>query len=95
VPLLILGDGLDEYLRKIDQATSRTANLALEAFYAAEEGRIIAIYTLRFILGDAGLLAEVIAEARAEARESLKRYSYAAAPEGEGYGEHPRQEVAN
>jgi hypothetical protein len=63
--------------RKIDQATSRTANLALEAFNAAEEGRILAIYTLRFILGDADLLAEVIAEARAEARESLKRYSYA------------------
>jgi hypothetical protein len=71
---------------------NRAANLALEAFYAAEECRILTIYTLRFILGDADLLAEVIAEARAEARESLKRYSYAAAPEGEEY---PRQEVPN
>jgi hypothetical protein len=80
---------------KVGKEYNRAANLALEAFNAAEEGRIIAIYTLRFILGDADLLAEVIEEARREARESLKRYSYAAAPEGEGYGEHPRQEVAN
>jgi hypothetical protein len=79
--------------RKIDQATSRTANLALEAFYAAEECRILTIYTLRFILGDADLLAEVIAEARAEARESLKRYSYASVEAPEYQQE--QREVAN
>ena len=64
--------------RKIDQATSRTANLAMEAFYAAEEGRIITIYTLRFLLGDdIDLLSEIIAEARGQTRQSLKRYAYA------------------
>jgi hypothetical protein len=84
--------------RKFDSATSRTANLALEAFYSAEEARILTIYTLRFILGDPDLLSQVVAEARSEARERLKRYSYASAeaPEGEGeYEQHPQQEVAN
>ena len=84
--------------RKIDQATSRTASLALEAFSAAEECRILTIYTLRFILGDADLLSEVIEEARREARESLKRYSYAYAEAPEYQEEakkNPQQEVPN
>lgn len=82
---------------KVGKEYNRVANLALEAFYAAEECRILTIYTLRFILGDADLLAEVIAEARAEAQESLKRYSYAyaQAPAGEEYEQQPRQEVPN
>ena len=42
---------------------NRAANIALEAFYSSEESRILTIYTLRFILGDAELLAEVIEEA--------------------------------
>jgi len=64
--------------RRIKAASTRTANLALEAFYAAEEGRIITIYTLRFLLGsDIDLLPQIINEARGQARESLKRYAYA------------------
>jgi hypothetical protein len=78
---------------KVGKEYNRAANLALEAFYGAEEGRILTIYTLRFILGDADLLAEVIAEARAEARESLKRYSYASSEAPEYQQE--QQEVAN
>jgi hypothetical protein len=83
---------------KVGKEYNRAANLALEAFNAAEEGRIITIYTLRFILGDADLLAEVIAEARVEARESLKRYSYAYAEAPEYQEEarkNPQQEVPN
>ena len=83
---------------KVGKAYNRAANLALEAFYSAEECRILTIYTLRFILGDADLLAEVVEEARREARESLKRYSYAyaQAPEGEEeYEKTPPQEGVN
>jgi hypothetical protein len=90
-----LTDALTTQARK---EYNRAANIALEAFFSSEESRILTIYTLRFILGDADLLAEVIAEARAEARESLKRYSYAyaSAPEGEGeQRQTPRQEVPN
>jgi hypothetical protein len=79
--------------RKIDQATSRTTNLALEAFYAAEEARILNIYTLRLLLGDDALLSNIVDDARSEAQNSLKRYAYAAAPAE--YEQHPRQEVPN
>ena len=84
--------------RKIDRATSRAANLALEAFDSAEEGRMLTIYLLRFIIGDDALLEKIVADVRSEARESLKRYSYAyaQAPEGEeAYGEQPREEEVN
>lgn len=47
------------------------------------------------ILGDAELLAEVIEEARIEARESLKHYAYAEASEGAAYEQNPQQEVVN
>jgi hypothetical protein len=76
----------DALTTQVHKEYNRTANIALEAFYSAEESRILTIYTLRFILGDAELLSEVIEEARGEARESLKRYSYA-------YAESPEAEV--
>jgi hypothetical protein len=70
--------------RKIDKATSRTANLSLEAFCAAEEGRILNMYTLRFLLGgDSDLLSQIVNDARAEARQSLKSYAYAEAEKEE------------
>jgi hypothetical protein len=82
--------------RKIDQATSRTANLALEAFYSAEEARMLTIYTLRLLLGDDDLLAKIVDDVRSAARESLKRYRYAEAPEPqEEYQHNRRQEVPN
>jgi hypothetical protein len=83
----------DALTTQVHKEYNRAANLALEAFYAAEEGRILTIYTLRFILGDADLLAEVIAEARVEARESLKRYSYTSVEAPEYQQE--QREVAN
>jgi hypothetical protein len=84
--------------RKIDSATSRTANLALEAFDSAEEGRMLTIYLLRFILGDDALLEKIVADVRSEAGENLKRYSYAyaEAPEAEeAYAQQPRQGEVN
>ena len=88
----------DQIHRDIQSFSNRNANLTLEAFYSSEECRILTIYTLRFILGDADLLAEVVEESRREARESLKRYSYAysQAPEAEAtYREQPREEEVN
>jgi hypothetical protein len=83
--------------RKIDQATSRTANLALEAFFSAEQSRILHIYTLRLLLGsDIDILPQIIRDSEEQARLNMKRYSYAEAPEQqEEYVKHPQQEVPN
>jgi hypothetical protein len=83
--------------RKIDQATSRTANLALEAFFSAEQSRILHIYTLRLLLGsDIDILPQIIGDSEEQARLNMKRYSYAEAPEQqEEYVKHPQQEVPN
>jgi hypothetical protein len=84
--------------KDIQRFSNRTANLALEAFYSAEEGRMLTIYLLRFILGDDALLEKIVADVRSEARESLKRYSYAyaqASEAEEAYARKPRQEVPN
>ena len=62
--------------RKIQSYSNRTANLAREAFYSAEEGRIISIYILRFMLGeDIEILPEIIKQAQEQAREHLKGYT--------------------
>jgi hypothetical protein len=83
--------------RKIDQATSRTANLALEAFFYAEQSRILHIYTLRLLLGsDIDILPQIIRDSEEQARLNMKRYSYAEAPEQQAeYVKHPQQEVPN
>jgi hypothetical protein len=78
--------------RKIDQATARTAHLALDAFSAAEEARILTLYILRFLLGEEDLLAKIVEDARTEAQASLKGYAYQEAAEDE---QQPRQEVVN
>ena len=88
----------DQIHKDIQRFSNRTANLALEAFNSAEEGRMLTIYLLRFILGDDTLLEKIVADVRSEAGESLKRYSYAyaEAPEGEeAYAQQPRQEEVN
>jgi hypothetical protein len=91
-----LTDALTGEVRK---EHNRAANIALEALSSSEESRILTIYTLRLILGDAQLLSEVIEEARRESRESLKRYAYAEAPEYQQeeykYKQQPQQEVPN
>ena len=79
---------------KVGKEYTRAANLALEAFLAAEEARILNIYTLRFILGDETLLSQIVEDARAEAGSSLKGYAYTQAPAYQEE-ERPRQEVPN
>src|ERR671910_2362912 len=38
--------------KQMQKQNNRAANLALEAFYSAEHGRILIIYVLRFLLGE-------------------------------------------
>jgi hypothetical protein len=62
--------------RKIQSHTNRCANLALEAFYSAEQGRIVSIYILRFLLGeDIEILPQIIKDSQEQARENMKRYA--------------------
>ena len=82
--------------RKIDQATSRTANLALEAFFSAEQSRILNIYTLRLLLGsDIDILPQMITESEEQARLNMKRSAYTHEPQGAEEYEQHHKEVAN
>jgi hypothetical protein len=70
--------------RRIDQATARTATLALEAFFSAEQARILNIYTLRLLLGsDIDILPQMIQESEEQARLNMKRSAYTREPEEE------------
>jgi hypothetical protein len=60
--------------KQMQKENNRAANLALEAFYSAEQARILNIYTLRFLLGsDIEILPQIIAESQEQARENMKR----------------------
>jgi hypothetical protein len=60
--------------KQMQKENNRAANLALEAFYSAEQARILNIYTLRFLLGsDIEILPQIIAESQKQARENMKR----------------------
>ena len=61
--------------RKIDSYSNRIANLAREAFYSAEEGRVICLYILRFLLGeDTQILQEIIKQSQEQARDHLRGF---------------------
>src|SRR5437016_1205468 len=60
--------------KQMQKENNRAANLAFEAFYSAEQARILTIYTLRFLLGsDIEILPQIIAESQDQARENMKR----------------------
>src|SRR5207248_10978993 len=60
--------------KQMQKENNRAANLALEAFFSAEQARILTIYTLRFLLGsDIEILPQIIAESQQQARENMKR----------------------
>ena len=63
---LALSRGLQAY-------SNRTANLAVNAFYSAEETRILVIQLLSYLLGDqTDILPGLIAQAQKEAHKNLK-----------------------
>lgn len=54
------------------QENSRAGNLALEAFYSAEEARILIVYVIRLFLGsDIDILPQIIKDAQDQARENV------------------------
>lgn len=60
--------------RKIQSYSDRTANLALKAFYSAEQARILCTHILGLLLHDIEALPGYIADAQKEAWENMKRY---------------------
>ena len=72
----MLGPVIETTINKnLRAATDRTANLSLQAFYAAEQARILNIHILRFLLGDAiDELPLIIEESQKQAWKSLKRH---------------------
>ena len=66
----------DAITKQLQKENNRAANLALEAFYSAEEGRILTIYILRFLLGsDIEILPQIIKESQEQAWENMKGYA--------------------
>jgi hypothetical protein len=64
----------DAVTKQMQKENNRAGNLALEAFYSAEEGRILNVYLLRFLLGeDISLLPQIIKDCQEQARENVSR----------------------
>jgi hypothetical protein len=56
----------------IHSEAGRSANLALEAFYSAEEARLLTVYLIRLFLGsDIDILPQIIKDAQDQARENV------------------------
>jgi hypothetical protein len=54
---------------------NRAANFALESFRSSEEGRVISLYVLRFLLGeDIGIMPEIIKQSQDQTRDYIKQF---------------------
>ena len=60
--------------RKLQSYSDRNANLALKAFYSAEQARILCIHILSLLIHDIEALPGYIVDAQKEAWENMKRY---------------------
>jgi hypothetical protein len=61
--------------KEIQGFASRSVNLAAQAFYAAEQGRILAITVLSLLLGSqADALPGIITDSQKQAHENIKRH---------------------
>lgn len=64
----------DAVTKQMQKENNRAGNLALEAFYSAEEARILNIYLIRLVLGtDTDVLPEIIKDSQDQARENVSR----------------------
>jgi hypothetical protein len=62
----------DAVTKQMRQENNRAGNLALEAFYSAEEARILIVYVIRLFLGsDIDILPQIIKDAQDQARENV------------------------
>ena len=60
-----LKEALTEQMRQERKENNRAGNLALEAFYSAEEARLLTVYLIRLILGsDIDVLPQIIKDAQ-------------------------------
>jgi hypothetical protein len=57
---------------QMQKENNRAGNLALEAFYSAEESRVLVVYLIRLFLGsDIDVLPQIIKDAQDQARENV------------------------
>jgi hypothetical protein len=69
-----LKEAVTESMTAISKANNRAGDLALEAFYSAEEIRVLVVYLLRLILGsDIDVLPQIIKDAQVQARENVSQ----------------------
>jgi hypothetical protein len=72
--------------RKIQSQSDRQAHLALNAFYAAEQARILTLHLLRLVLGeDIDELPLIIGDSQTHAWENLKRQTEHEKPNPNGH----------
>jgi hypothetical protein len=66
----------DAITKQLQKENNRHANLALKAFYAAEQARILTIHLLRLVLEESlEELPLIIAESQKQALENMRRYT--------------------
>jgi hypothetical protein len=59
---------------QMQKENNRAGNLALEAFYSAEESRVLVVYLIRLFLGsDIDILPQIIKDAQDQARENVSQ----------------------
>jgi capsid protein len=57
---------------QMQKENNKAGNLALEAFYSAEESRVLVVYLIRLFLGsDIDVLPQIIKDAQDQARENV------------------------
>ena len=58
----------------MQKENNRAGNLALEAFYSAEESRVLVVYLIRLFLGsDIDVLPQIIKDSQDQARENVSQ----------------------
>jgi hypothetical protein len=64
----------DAVTKQMQNENNRAGNLALEAFYSAEESRILTVYLIRLFLGsDIDILPQIIKDSQDQARENVSQ----------------------
>ena len=64
----------DAVTKQMQKENNRAGNLALEAFYSAEESRILTVYLIRLFLGsDIDILPQIIKDSQDQARENVSQ----------------------
>jgi hypothetical protein len=59
---------------QMQKENNRAGNLALEAFYSAEEARVLVVYLIRLFLGsDIDILPQIIKDSQDQARENVSQ----------------------